>query len=224
MPLSSGLADRLPCRIAMVLVKSRFRLLTERPCAYKNYMSMHVNAYRPVQYKYIYIYIHMYVCVLYGYVCIYIHIDLGVSLFECDCLLTLCAHFCSRTYIPTCMHEYRHTYIRTYMRTNRQAIKHAYMHTCIHTYMCYLLRVYTHAVCIHAQAGMCLCIGLYMCSEVRTYVCLCMRVCISYLCMYVYVYVDSWMWLTPTPRVQLPNNHILSKILTYITTILKPST
>ena len=28
----------------------------------------------------------------------------------------------------------------------------------------------------------------------------------------------------PTPRVQVPNNHILSKILTYITTILKPST
>ena len=27
-----------------------------------------------------------------------------------------------------------------------------------------------------------------------------------------------------TPRVQVPNNHILSKILTYITTILKPST
>ena len=25
-----------------------------------------------------------------------------------------------------------------------------------------------------------------------------------------------------TPRVQVPNNHILSKILTYITTILKP--
>ena len=27
-----------------------------------------------------------------------------------------------------------------------------------------------------------------------------------------------------TPRVQVPNNHILSKILIYITTILKPST
>ena len=27
-----------------------------------------------------------------------------------------------------------------------------------------------------------------------------------------------------TPRVQVPNNHILAKILTYITTILKPST
>ena len=27
-----------------------------------------------------------------------------------------------------------------------------------------------------------------------------------------------------TPRVQVPNNHILSKILNYITTILKPST
>ena len=27
-----------------------------------------------------------------------------------------------------------------------------------------------------------------------------------------------------SPRVQVPNNHILSKILTYITTILKPST
>ena len=27
-----------------------------------------------------------------------------------------------------------------------------------------------------------------------------------------------------TPRVQVPNIHILSKILTYITTILKPST
>ena len=27
-----------------------------------------------------------------------------------------------------------------------------------------------------------------------------------------------------TPRVQVPNNHILSKILTYITTILNPST
>ena len=27
-----------------------------------------------------------------------------------------------------------------------------------------------------------------------------------------------------TPRVQVPNNRILSKILTYITTILKPST
>ena len=27
-----------------------------------------------------------------------------------------------------------------------------------------------------------------------------------------------------TPRVQVPNNHIFSKILTYITTILKPST
>ena len=26
------------------------------------------------------------------------------------------------------------------------------------------------------------------------------------------------------PRVQVPNNHILSKILTYITTILKPNT
>ena len=27
-----------------------------------------------------------------------------------------------------------------------------------------------------------------------------------------------------SPRVQVPNNHILSKILTYITTILKPTT
>ena len=30
--------------------------------------------------------------------------------------------------------------------------------------------------------------------------------------------------LNLTPRVQVPNNHILSKILTYIATILKPST
>ena len=29
--------------------------------------------------------------------------------------------------------------------------------------------------------------------------------------------------LIRAPRVQVPNNHILSKILTYITTILKPS-
>ena len=27
-----------------------------------------------------------------------------------------------------------------------------------------------------------------------------------------------------TPRAQVPNNHILSKMLSYITTILKPST
>ena len=30
--------------------------------------------------------------------------------------------------------------------------------------------------------------------------------------------------LAATPRVQVPNNHILAKILTYITTVLKPST
>ena len=30
--------------------------------------------------------------------------------------------------------------------------------------------------------------------------------------------------LNKSPRVQVPNNHILSQILTYITTILKPST
>ena len=40
-----------------------------------------------------------------------------------------------------------------------------------------------------------------------------------YLYMYIYIYIFIY-----TPRVQVPNNHILSKILTYITTILNPST
>ena len=38
------------------------------------------------------------------------------------------------------------------------------------------------------------------------------------------VYVLRMPFLQVTPRVQVPNNHILSKILTYITTVLKPST
>ena len=36
-------------------------------------------------------------------------------------------------------------------------------------------------------------------------------------------YLDPYR-VVVSPRVQVPNNHILSKILTYITTILKPST
>ena len=34
----------------------------------------------------------------------------------------------------------------------------------------------------------------------------------------------AFFWLALTLRVQVPNNHILSQILTYITTILNPST
>ena len=38
--------------------------------------------------------------------------------------------------------------------------------------------------------------------------------------------LETGFWKTGplTPSVQVPNNHILAKMLTYITTILKPST